>query len=165
MQVPQPNHRVSSGFEPWPQEWEASGISTMPIHSGYRESFLSVFSSSSLYEGAVSAVDIVRQLADLVVDLAVVEEESVVAELGHELAALADVVQVALLGVAELAVGLGAAEVELGAGEVQLVLLGGAGADQEDEDDALHGDGFRQRLTDGISGGAATAAATADAEF
>ena len=88
-----------------------------------------------LHEGALAAVDVVRQLAHLVVDLAVVEEEAVLAEQRLELAARADVVQVALLGVAELAVGLGAAEVELGAGELGVqVVLGRGGAHQQDQD-------------------------------
>ena len=89
--------------------------------------------STSLDECPVAAVDVVGQLAGLVVGLAVVEEESVVAEQRLELVVLAFVVEVALLGVAELAVGLGAAEVELGPRELDVVLRQG-GAHDENQD-------------------------------
>ncbi len=107
-----------------------------------------------LHERPVAAVDVVRQLADLVVAPAVVEQQAVVAQLGHELAVRADVVQVALLGIRELAVRLRAAEVELGTRELGVLGLGGHQGDgEEGENEGLHRAEICRRLVRGWVGG------------
>ena len=67
-----------------------------------------------------STVDAVGEDATLLVALAVVEEETILTKLGASHVVFANVVEIALFGVGEEAVGLGASEVEVGALEGEI---------------------------------------------